>query len=217
MKRAQSYTSISLYKKCPKWWKAQYVDGIRGPQSPYAARGNILHDKLEDFFAGRSAYPSGDKVLAPWQRFMEALTVHNPSPEAEFAVDQNWDPCLYGDVNAKMRGKADLTYTVDEVRHIFDWKSGKVYPDHEAQGLTYVAIDPVESIKYCTTFVYLDIPLHVVPRNYENIHRRVEIGKLNTLIDTISADTEYVATPSYESCKYCPISWRVGGECKRAP
>jgi hypothetical protein len=216
MKRTQSYSSLSLYKKCPKAWADRYVNKNRGPQSPAASRGDILHAKLEQFFLGKSAYPSGDKVLAPWQRFMENLTIYQPSPEAQFAVDEEWHPCTYDSPTARMRGKADLTYVDGDRRHILDWKSGRVYPDHESQGLSYVALDPVEMVYYTTTFVYLDIPVHVVPRNYENIHKRVEIGKLNTLIDTVSNDTVYEATPSYESCKYCHLSWRVGGECKRA-
>lgn len=217
MRRTQSYTSIKLYKKCPRQWEWRYVHGHKEPDGPYAARGNVLHDKLEQFFLGKTPYPTGDKALAPWQRFMENLTKFNPSPEAKFAVDDEWHECDYDNKEARAKGKADLVYIFEDRRHIFDWKSGRVYPDHEAQGLMYIALDPVESLHYTTNFVYLDMPTHTIPRNYENIHKRVEIGKLNAIIDTMNADTVYEPTPSPDSCQYCPLNWRKGGNCRRAP
>jgi hypothetical protein len=92
-----------------------------------------------------------------------------------------------------------------------------VYPDHESQGLTYVAMDCTDVEKYQTEFVYLDMPTITVPRNYERVHRKAEIEKLYNIITTISEDTEYEATPSHEACKYCHLSWRGGGECTKAP
>jgi PD-(D/E)XK nuclease superfamily len=217
MKYAQSYTSISTYKRCPKAWKARYIDGMRGPPKPASDRGTELHDRLEQFFRGTTPYPAGTRALAPWQKFMENLLQYSPSPECEYAVSEEWGPVPYNDPNAHMKGKADLRYIKDDVLHILDWKSGKVYPDHETQGRTYVALDCEEVRGYQTEFVYLDMPTITVIRRYNNLNRLTEINKLQNIIKVIEEDTEYVATPSYEACKYCHLSWRAGGDCTRAP
>jgi hypothetical protein len=209
---------LSTYKKCPKLWQWNYVLGNREPDKPAALRGSDLHLRLEEFFKGGS-YPSTIAALKPWQRFMENLTRYNPSPEAALAVNKEWQPCGFEDKDAYARGKADLLYTLDRRRHILDWKSGRVYPDHEAQGEMYVAMDEDtgEYELFETQFVYLDIPLHVVPRRYSHGDRQIKIAKLIQQIDIVNADEVYAPTPSHESCRYCPLSWRNGGDCRSAP
>jgi len=216
MRRPQSYSSLSTYKKCPKLWHWCYVLGNRTPDSPSAKRGTELHAMLEEFFKG-GRYPTRNATLKPWQRFMENLTIFNPSPEAALAVDKDWKPCGFDDPNAYARGKADLKLTVGNTHRILDWKSGRVYPDHEGQGLMYMAMDEYDTPLCQTEFVYLDIPLHTVPRTYNNGDRQIQIVKLMEQIDIVNADTVYTATPSHEACRYCPISWRAGGECRSAP
>jgi len=217
MKRCQSYSSISLYEKCPLWWKHVYVLGNREPDKPAALRGTELHFKLEEFFLGKGAFPHGDKVLRPWQRFMENLTKYSPEPEAEIAVNSHWLPCAYDDPDAYAKGKVDLRYTVDGVRHILDWKSGKVYPDHPKQGRMYMALEPDDWDAYETEFVYLDIPLHTVPSAYARGAKQIETVKLINTIEIINHEETYAPTPSHNSCQWCPLSWRKGGHCRAAP
>jgi hypothetical protein len=216
MKRAHSYSSLSAYRKCPKYFHWCYVLGNRKPDSPQAQRGTELHALLEEFFKG-AQYPSRNKVLKPWQRYMEGLTIYNPSPEAALAVDKDWRPCAYDSKDAYARGKADLRLTVGNTHRILDWKSGRVYDDHVDQGKMYMALDDYETPFCETEFVYLDIPLHTVPRRYSNADKQVETTKLIQLIETVNTATEYPPTPSHNSCQYCPLSWRVGGECRSAP
>jgi len=216
MKRAHSYSSLSAYKKCPKYFHWCYVLGNREPDKPAAIRGTELHAKLEEFFKG-GAYPKLDKTLKPWQRYMENLTRYNPEPEAEIAVKADWTPCAFDDPEAYARGKVDLRYTLGGVRHILDWKSGKVYEDHPEQGKMYMALEPDEYDDYETEFVYLDIPLHTTPRPYARGAKQIETVKLINIIEIVNHDTEYKATPSYNSCQWCPLSWRRGGECRAAP
>jgi hypothetical protein len=216
MKRAHSYSSLSTYRKCPKYFHWCYVLGNKEPDKPAAMRGHDLHAKLEEFFKG-APYPSRTPALKPWQRFMENLTKYNPEPEAEIAVNSEWIPCAFDDKDAYARGKIDLRYTLGGVRHILDWKSGRVYDDHPEQGKMYMAIEPDLWDDYETEFVYLDIPLHTTPRRYVRGAKQLEIVKLTNLIEIVNHDTEYVATPSRESCLYCPLSWRKGGQCRAAP
>jgi len=122
----------------------------------------------------------------------------------------------YKDEKAVLRGRADLVYEVDGVRYILDWKSGRVYPDHPEQGLTYVALDTTGAHRYRTEFVYLDMPTTTIPRDYTMYDRQQKMNELEVIMTTINNDTTYTPTPSTVACKYCPRSWRTGGDCKRA-
>src|SRR5690606_8452134 len=100
----------------------------------------------------------GNKTLRPWQPLMEGLAATDPVAEGEIAVDMGWKPCDYKNPNAYYRGKKDLHYEHGTTLHLFDWKSGKVYDDHEFQGMSYACMSPhYDLVK--VTFVYLDQPL----------------------------------------------------------
>jgi hypothetical protein len=216
MKRVQSYSSLSLYKKCPAQWAWNYVEGNRKPPGAAADRGTELHLLLEEFFLG-AAYPVKNQTLKPWQKFMEDLRGHNPTPEAEYAVLRDWTPTSFDNEEGYVRGKADLKHPLEDTLHIYDWKSGRIYPDHPAQGRMYMAMESEDRPKYHTHFVYLDIPLHVETTKYTIKDRDTERKVIELQIKTIEEDTEYKPTPSHTSCQWCPISWRQGGHCKRAP
>lgn len=209
-----SYSGKSLFKQCPKKWHNQYILGNRGPSNPAAERGTRLHEQLEKFFMG-GVFPRGIVVLRPWRQFMEALTLESPSPEAELAVLSDWTPTTFDDEGAYYRGKADLQYIKDDTLHIFDWKSGRVYPEHSEQGLSYVAMG-AEVENYKTYFVYLDSPLTVHTYDYTAKQRLEEQEKLSEEIEVIRLAEDYPGTPN-QYCRYCPMNWRTGGECHAAP
>jgi len=215
LKRPHSYSSMSLYNKCPKLFEWAYVLGNHKPPGAAATRGVELHAKLEEFFRGGS-YPTKDKTLAPWQRYMENLLSYSPVPEEDLAVDSVWGRVGYEDPDAYARGKVDLRYRIGDTVYILDWKSGREYPSHEGQGKMYMALSE-PATKYVTEFVYLDQPLHTVPRLYTRADRSCEILELSATIDKINEATEYPATPSHEGCRWCPLSWRQGGPCTKAP
>jgi PD-(D/E)XK nuclease superfamily len=216
MKRIQSYSSISLYKKCPRQWEWRYVHGHYGPPGAAADRGTEIHALLEEFFKG-APYPSATKALVPWQRFMENITQYDPTPEAEWAVTEDWTPCNYSSPEAYIRGKADLVYNDHEgVRHILDWKTGRIYPEHVDQGRAYVALDPLPMPMYATEFVYIDLPVQTVKHKYHAAERMDIKERLTNTVEAISADTTYEPTPSPQACRYCPLSYKKGGNCTRA-
>ena len=209
-----SYSGKSLFKECPKRWEDNYIRGNRPPSGKAAERGTKLHDELETFFKG-TPYPRDNTVLAPWRRFMEALTIYLPTAEGELAVTADWKPCSFDDPKAFYRGKADLFFNLGGILHILDWKSGRKYDTHEDQGKSYVAMSP-EHDSYRTGFVYLDHPLEVLEFEYTQTEREDHIAELIKEVNGIRTATEYPATPSDKACQWCPLSWRKGGECKSA-
>lgn len=208
-----SPSGLKLWKECPLKWADRYIYGNRQEPGPAAQRGTDLHNALEDFFNG-SPYPSGNKVLRPWQPLMEALASTDPVAEGEIAVDFGWKNCDYNSPLAYYRGKKDLHYEHGATLHLFDWKSGKVYPEHEFQGASYAAMSPGYE-NYKVTFVYLDQPLHTQRWEYtaqQVATRRIEF---TNIIQELRTAEEYPAKPG-SGCNWCHLSWRRGGSCKRA-
>jgi PD-(D/E)XK nuclease superfamily len=216
MKRVQSYSSISLYKQCPRHWEWKYVHRQHGPSNQYADRGTELHAELEAFFNG-GPYPSANKTLRPWQRYMEGLLKYEPISEMEVAVDKDWNEVPYDDPNAMIRGKIDLTY-LDEnnVRFNLDWKSGRIHKSHVEQGKAYTAMTSAPNNLFAAHFVYLDLPIQVAKSNYSHAMRKVFQANINDIIAHIEVDEVYEPTPSVDACRYCELSIKRGGPCTRA-
>lgn len=208
-----SPSGLKLWKECPLKWADKYIHGYREPPGKAAQRGTDLHNMLEDFFNG-SPYPSGNNVLRPWQKLMEGLAATDPVAEGEIAVDMNWAPIDYSSPFAYYRGKKDLHYEHGTTLHLFDWKSGKIYDDHEFQGMSYACMSPAYD-KVKVSFVYLDHP-HVIKQwNYTPQLIAAKRIELSTTIDELRKAEEYKATPG-KGCEWCHLSWRHGGPCKRA-
>lgn len=213
-----SYSGLKLFKKCPRAWASRYIENIKPPTGKAAQRGTDLHAEIEQFFLRGTGYPDHLRPLKPWRQYMEALTLMNPTPEARLAVNERWEPTDFDDPEAYYRGLADLRYLdfPHSTLHIFDWKSGRVYPDHQEQGKTYMALSP-EYERYVTHFVYLDLPTEVISWSYTHNDRIQEIRQLKEDIEIIRTTEIYDPKPSRNGCRYCHLSWRDGGSCRAAP
>lgn len=209
-----SYSGMSLWKQCPRRWEWTYIEGNREPPGPAAMRGTLIHQMLEDYYNGKTAYPSGNSVLGPWQSTLEELVHFSPIAEGELAVDSGFVPTSFSDPLAFLRGAVDLRYSTDEACNILDWKTGKIYESHVDQGALYAAITPLTDIKV-VRFYYLDQPLHTVEWRYTLEQQLEQRDRWAEQANIIRAATEYPAVPG-DHCNWCPLSWRKGGECKRA-
>lgn len=209
-----SYSGMSLYKKCPKLWHDCYILGNRTSAGPAAERGTILHTKLEDYFNGKGPYPSADKCLKPWQKYMEDLKAKGLRAEGEVAVNRKWERVAYDDPKAWFRGKMDG----DHDANIYDWKSGKIYDNHKDQGEAYAALSSPDhpECDFNVRFVYLDIPLHVAEWDVSIAMVREIKERTDSDIQVIRLDSTWHPTPG-DNCKWCQLSWRRGGKCEAAP
>lgn len=215
--KALSPSGIKKFKTCPFQWADQYVHGNRPPEKTASNRGIDLHAVLEEFFKGQRPYPTGDRVLRPWQPFMEGLAAKPNVPEGDVAVRSDWSQCGFFDDDAYYRGKYDLKLQAEpRVFDAFDWKSGKIYPaDHEFQGLSYCAMEPESYDIYRTHFVYLDIPTHIETREYTPQRIEKERVHLGSIIDFIRVTEVYPQTPG-PHCNWCHLNYKKGGKCRVA-
>ena len=213
-----SYSGIKLFKKCPRLWADSYILMNKRPSDPAADRGTFIHKKLEDFFLGKP-YPDELVVLRPWKLDFTDILRHRPSTEAELAVKVDWTPTSFEDPEALVRGKADLIFQEENVLHIYDFKTGRKYPDHEEQGRTYFALsaDKVDKVEKCiVSMVYLD-QLEVDEQDYYPNELKESIEWVKEDAMRIRTATSYDPTPSMDTCKHCHLSWRKGGTCGAAP
>lgn len=202
-----SYSGKSLYKKCPKKWKKAYIDGIRSPSGAAAERGVMLHEMLEYYFKDEACYPTGNSCLAKWQSYMSDLKARGLVAEGEIAVFEDWTLASFEDPEAWARGKVDGL-----LEAVYDWKSGKIYEDHEDQAKMYAAMEDRRQ----AFFVYLDIPGHIQEWNYSDGEIQDAKGAIDEEIRIIRLDEEYKPKPGRE-CNWCDMSWRNGGYCTSAP
>jgi CRISPR/Cas system-associated exonuclease Cas4 (RecB family) len=209
-----SYSSKKLYFQCPRRWHDRYILGNKEPGGPAAERGTRLHESLENFFLG-GEYPTNEHALRVWADFMHDLRDKGGVPEAQLAVTKDWKPCGFKDPEAYYRGMADLIVTHETGTVIYDWKSGKIYPDHENQGMSYVAMRPATG-KMTTGFVYLDHHPAVSEFEYTAADRDDIIQVLRDEIETIRNDQIH-APRGGDHCRWCRLSWRNNGKCAEAP
>lgn len=226
-----SYSSIALFKKCPRAWAEVYLLGRRTPAGPAAERGTLLHAAIEGYFqTGQPSYLKEYPVLERWQGFMDDMRRDWPGVKAEvdFARSEGWGVTAFDSPSAIFRGRLDA-YAVRQppmrqpaVRTpsctlIADWKSGKPYPDHEEQGLTYVALAPITD-EYLVQIVYLDSdPKEILAKRFTRADREAKITSLAQDIERVRTTEDHWPTPSVDACRWCNLNWRKGGSCRAAP
>lgn len=198
-----SFSSLKLYTGCPKRWADAYILGNRYPSGPAAQRGNDVHAQLENYFR-EQPYPDGSVMLERWRTTMVSLAVKSPTPELEIAVTADWTPVTWDDPTAFFRGKIDLSLLEsDDTYCIYDWKTGRFYPEHADQAQAYVALAP-EAGRYQTLFVYLDQYPRVESAFHSREERQAYRDDITERVNVLRAAEEYPANPG-ESCRWCPL------------
>lgn len=214
-----SYSGLSLYEKCPRAWADVYINGNRSEPGPAAQRGTALHKALEEFFRG-GEWPEDNKVLSPWKEHMHELKLYNPLPEEQMAVWYDWEPTSFDDPTASFRGAVDLSFVMGNTLYIKDWKSGKQYDSHKGQADMYACLGqsvyaPVDYVE--VEMVYLDDPHTTSKWKYNLDEIIVLMDTFDGRADRLRNDESHQPHPDYDSCKWCPLSWRRGGSCHAAP
>jgi ATP-dependent exoDNAse (exonuclease V) beta subunit len=209
-----SLTSVSTFEKCPRQYKYRYVDRLPGKKSAAAQRGVDQHKIFEQFMKKEV------EQLLPHHDYYESFLRHlrdmENYPEVKLAVRNDWSKCEWDDEQVWWRGVLDLlVFPSPDIAVIYDWKTGKIWPDHDDQKDLY-------SIVVAATFP--DV------REVRAVHVYIDLGKsrqrtygLSDLLQMRSKwesrsrvalhSTEFIPNPSY-SCRFCPFSRESGGPCE---
>lgn len=207
-----SYTKISTYMKCPAQKRYRYDERIPSPPSPSAARGTAYHSAIE-----RSIRDSNQPIppeLSYYTDYLGRLRTLGAKPEFKFAVDKNWEPVTWDD-SPWIIGVADVWVPSIPTAHVQDWKTGKIYDDHEKQGEFYslcLFSSAPEAHEIKATFIYTDLK-----KERNKTYHRDQLQQLRdrwtARIERMERDTECVPTPG-AYCNWCPFSKAKGGPCR---
>jgi hypothetical protein len=208
-----SLSKLGTFEKCRARYKYRYIDGLKEPKGAAASRGIDKHKIVEDFVAGITEALPAD--LSYYHGFLSNVRQSGGKAELQLALRADWTPCAFGDSDAWWRGVLDALVVLESKAHVFDWKTGKIYDDHDDQKDLYAAAvfstySEVEEI--VATHVYLDLG-----QNREKRYTRADLpairarweGRVNSLL---SAEA-FFPNPQY-SCRWCGFAKANGGPCR---
>lgn len=214
-----SYSSYSLYEKCPAAWKYRYVEGIPDTlPKPAAERGTRLHMAAERYLSGEISAGQLPVQFRAFSNLMEKMVEEGASPEAVWVVNDRWSLCTDGTSEAWVKSIIDVHWINGDTLHIRDFKSGRVYVSHREQLELYMvmgaAIFPgVERV--VAEAIYLDQATF----GSQIEHNRLWLTELQKLwkerFDEIEKDTTHEAKPSIFACRWCPYGVINGGPCDK--
>ena len=172
----------------------------------------MIHKLVEDYISGKPV-PFDDK-MSYYVPFLDQLREQKARPEVPIALNEKWEPVEWDDPNRWWRGILDCVVDFDDHAIIYDWKTGKEYPDHREQreiyAAAYHAIKPVSQVRVFHT--YLDTRQNTYTVFYaeemEDLRKRWE-GRVAPMLE----DTTFVPNPGFH-CRYCQFSRSVGGPCQ---
>ena len=218
MKREESwsYSRYGMYKQCPKKYKFAVIDGLPQPrltEGP-AFRGVGIHAMFENYLLGKR-----DDLTSEFDYYTSFLDEMKKQkfmfPEIKLAFTREWEPCKWDAKDRWFRCILDALIVEEGTITIYDWKTGKEYPDHVNQREVYaVAVNAVyPNIENIECYhVYLDgraLTKSVYSKDQIPAIREKWEDKVQMMFD----EQWYPANPSW-LCRYCHFRKANGGPCE---
>jgi PD-(D/E)XK nuclease superfamily len=209
-----SLSRLKTYEQCPAKYKYQHIDRLAMPKHPAAERGIAIHKDLEMFLTG--AAPSLPANLSMYHGWLENLKPKKVFTEHRVGLRADWTPTEFDAPDVWLRSVLDLKVLGDDnTAHVYDWKTGKIYPDHVDQKTLYSATTFAEHPDlYQVTAIHVYVDLG---KNTQQIFHRDQATALrqgwDSRVKPLLAETNWIPNPSY-SCRWCPYSRAQGGPCR---
>jgi len=203
--RPQSYSSITLFEKCPHSYKLRYIDKHRSSSSEALDRGNRVHLDLENFLLEGATLPEeAESLAAKYQELKES----NPIVEEEIAFLPDWTLTTWDDPACYVRLKMDAyAITADSIL-LTDHKTGRPYSTARIdQGSLYMVAAHKRwphLEKFTAEFIYVDqgytktskMPKKVVEKMAEKWTKR---------INRVNDEEIFKPRPHKFSCPWCNL------------
>ena len=218
MKRDEtwSYSRYGTYKQCPRKYKYSVVDALPQPrltEGP-AFRGIGIHKMFETYLLDDL-----DELSSEFDYYTEFLNEMKAQdkmyPEIKLAFTREWKPCEWDADDRWFRCILDALTLHEGKAVIYDWKTGREYPDHASQREVYaVAVNAAypELYEIECYHVYLDskaLTKSVFSRDQIPAIRERWEAKVQMMFD----EQWYPANPSW-LCRYCHFRRENGGPCE---
>ncbi len=223
-----SLSSLGTYEKCAKKYEYKYILRLPEARHSAASRGVELHKAVEDFVAGTIQKLPAE--IDFYTQFLTGLRQHEIYPEHKISLDREWNKVEWDDKEKVWyKGVLDLKLidpgtgegSVPGVRGdptsatVYDWKTGKIYPDHDDQKTIYslgVFSEHPTLQRVRAIHVYLDLG-----KSREVTFHRDQVHQLRELwvarVSELENAQGFPPNPSY-MCRYCAFSRANGGPCR---
>ena len=219
-----SLTALTQYEGCPSQYEWVRIQKHRNDLSnnPAVIRGNEMHKKAENLVLGKITGIPSD--LRKFSTEFRNLMRTNVSPEAELAVDKNWQPCAWNDWDRVWCiSKADAVVRELEESDVIDYKSGRVRTNYEPQlelyGCCELGYSPKMEIANSELW-FLDHQNAdgsglVIKKKFDRYYLEEARKEWEHRASKLLTATKYPARPSGSICRWCSRRDDKGGDCNR--
>jgi CRISPR/Cas system-associated exonuclease Cas4 (RecB family) len=217
---AWSFSRLKEWRKCALKAKFKFVDKMKEPMNNAMQKGTRI-DEVATAFMEK---PARAKVPKELFVFKEELVTFKKEgtilTQQEWAVNEAWEPTGWFDRDAWLRVKPDFNVLYVKQAHAItaDFKTGRVYVDHEDQmelQALMALIQMMDGIQTVSTkLIYLDNPTEGFdPRDYHQSDvkrlKRHWVKESKPML----TDKSFKATPG-NHCRWCHFRKSNGGPCK---
>lgn len=206
-----SLSQFGLYDQCPAKYKFRHKDRLPDPRGPAASRGSEIHNTLEKYLETGSW-----AATIPPYTINKAESMRNLGyqPEVKLAFDDKWQLVEWDSPIAWIRGVIDSKLVAPPEIHMGEWKTGKIYEDHDRQRHLYLtmALSGWPNIqKAVISTIYVD-QSHSIEDSMEREQLREAQEVWEKRFIKIQGDTFFSPRPGGH-CTYCNFSKKKGGPC----
>jgi ATP-dependent exoDNAse (exonuclease V) beta subunit len=211
-----SLSAVGTYEKCPLKAKYRYVDRLEDKRSVSAVRGVNSHKAVEDFIKGE--VPTLPDALSYYQSFLTGIRSYENYPEHIIELNDQWQPTKEGE-DYWYKGVLDLKVVAPTEITIYDWKTGKIYPDHEDQKSLYSVAafsEHPDVFSVRAIHVYLDLRVFrekSFHRDQMHELRATWNDRAGKYLNALKVPESMIPNPGWH-CRYCSFSRANGGPCK---
>lgn len=214
---AYSYSRISTFEDCKAKYNFSYLEKIDIPfiPSPAMERGTDIHNSVEAFILGQAEQLHPEIHQHYGQFFFGLRENYECMPEHRWAFDWDWREIDYDSPDAMVRGFMDLKLVpADDNIQVYEFKTGKIYPNHTSQQLLYgtaalVQHPEIEGVD--VTNIYFDLK-----KNKKIYYPQAMLREYKPMwtkkIEEIENCEEFIPEPGYR-CRWCRFSKANGGPC----
>jgi hypothetical protein len=212
---AWSLTKLKTFLQCGAKYDYRYNQRLPDISSLASQRGTQIHATLAGFIAGTNPL---EGPLEFYHGFLTALK-DSAVPlytEKKIALRQDWTAIPdSSDEKAWFVGYLDLYRETEDHANYWDWKTGKIYPDHledmEVYALAVMAAKPrLETVT--AIYAYVDKG----QKRERTFVRQAEYDTLkekwSEKVRRMEGTTQFIPNPQF-MCRYCPYSRAQGGPC----
>jgi len=210
-----SLSALGTFEKCQLQYRFRYIDKLPSQRGEAANRGVEKHKIFEDVMKG--TLPELPSEYSYFNAMLKDLKTQENYAEHKISLKRDWTPCPWEDPEVWFRGILDLKVCSGNTASVYDWKTGRIYPDHDDQKSIYslgvFAEEPaVQRVR--AVHVYVDLG-----QQREKIYDRGEMHgmrkqwEIRASFLERTAPEDMIPNPGFH-CRYCPYSAQKGGPCR---